>query len=133
MQTTDETINMRAMFAPDAQTNNLAQPISGNNERDDLPSRGLTAQAAESRIEFPETVDTSSHRLPQVVTEAQALKELPAVPLYFASSYALVKPYVQGFDANLLDAPSLKRVRIDSSWQTPQRKPAQSIWFKASD
>ncbi len=39
------------------------------------------------------------------------------MPLYFASSYALVKPYVSGFDANLLDAPSLQRVRIETNWQ----------------
>jgi hypothetical protein len=45
---------------------------------------------------------------------------MPAIPLYFASSYALVKPYVNGFDANLLDAPSLKRVRIDADWRMPQ-------------
>ena len=61
----------------------------------------------------------------------QALKELPAIPIYFASSYALVKPYVVGFDTNLLDAPSLKHVRIDTSWQQP--KQASLIWFKASE
>jgi hypothetical protein len=66
-----------------------------------------------------------------VLSEAQALKELPAMPIYFASSYALVKPYVTGFEANLLDAPSLKHVRIDTSWQQP--KQASMIWFKAGE
>ncbi|HYY42670.1 MAG TPA: hypothetical protein VE775_08075, partial [Pyrinomonadaceae bacterium] len=51
--------------------------------------------------------------------ERDALRELPAMPVYFASSYALVKPYVSGFDANLLDAPALQRVRIDTGWQSP--------------
>jgi hypothetical protein len=51
-----------------------------------------------------------------VESEAQALKDLKAVPIYFASSYSLVKPYVSGFVANVLDAPSLKRTRIDTSW-----------------
>jgi len=41
------------------------------------------------------------------------------MPIYFASSYALVKPYVAGFDANVLDAPSLKRVRLDVDWKPP--------------
>ena len=58
---------------------------------------------------------------PLILTEAQAADELPAIPLYFASSYALVKPYVEGFDSNLLDAPSLKRARINTAWQPPPR------------
>jgi hypothetical protein len=66
-----------------------------------------------------------------ILSEAQALRELPAMPIYFASSYALVKPYVVGFDTNLLDAPSLKHVRIDSSWQEP--KQSGLIWFKKSE
>jgi hypothetical protein len=48
-----------------------------------------------------------------VETEAQALKDLKAVPIYFASSYSLVKPYVSGFDSNVLDVPSLKKTRIN--------------------
>lgn len=49
-------------------------------------------------------------------SEAQALKDLKAMPVYFASSYSVVKPYVSGFDANVLDAPSLKKTRIDTNW-----------------
>jgi hypothetical protein len=56
-----------------------------------------------------------------VDSEAQALKELKAVPIYFASSYSLVKPYVSGFDLNVLDAPSLKRTRVDPNWKEPGR------------
>jgi hypothetical protein len=54
-----------------------------------------------------------------IETEAQALRDLTAMPIYFASSYSLVKPYVSGFDGNVLDAPSLKSVRIDTSWKQP--------------
>jgi oligopeptide transport system substrate-binding protein len=46
-----------------------------------------------------------------------AIFELRAIPLYFPASFSLVKPYVQGFDPNGLDAPSLKEVRIDSNWK----------------
>jgi thiamine pyrophosphate-dependent acetolactate synthase large subunit-like protein len=42
--------------------------------------------------------------------------ELKVMPIYFASSYAMVKPYIAGFDANILDVPSLKRTRVDMSW-----------------
>ncbi len=54
--------------------------------------------------------------LADVESEGQALKEMKAMPIYFASSYAMVKPYIVNFDANILDAPSLKRTRVDMSW-----------------
>jgi oligopeptide transport system substrate-binding protein len=54
--------------------------------------------------------------------EREALLELTAIPLYFPTSYALVKPYVMGFDMNGLDMPFLNQVAIDSDWQL--NKPA---------
>jgi hypothetical protein len=56
-----------------------------------------------------------------IETEAQALKELKAMPIYFASSYSLVKPYVSGFDLNVLDVPLLKRTRMDTNWKEQAR------------
>ncbi|HEX5966476.1 MAG TPA: peptide ABC transporter substrate-binding protein, partial [Pyrinomonadaceae bacterium] len=50
-------------------------------------------------------------------SEAQALKDLKAIPIYFASSYAIVKPYISGFEANVLDAPNLKSTRINTAWR----------------
>ena len=38
------------------------------------------------------------------------------MPIYFASSFALVKPYVDGFDGNVLDVPSLKKIRMNTNW-----------------
>ena len=55
-----------------------------------------------------------------ILTEAQASDEIPAIPLYFPSSYALVKPYVRGFELNSLDAPALKDVEIQFDWQPSQ-------------
>jgi oligopeptide transport system substrate-binding protein len=55
-----------------------------------------------------------------IPTEAEALYDLKAIPLYFPASYSLVKPYVQGFEPNGLDVMSLKDVRIDNNWQ-PKR------------
>jgi ABC-type transport system substrate-binding protein len=63
-----------------------------------------------------------------VQNEAAALKEFAAIPLFFASSYALVKPYVSGFETNLQDAPSLKRVKIDPDWEPPAR--TKTVWWK---
>jgi oligopeptide transport system substrate-binding protein len=107
MQTTDEFTNMRMLFQQDSAA--LTSP-PGNSSTD-------TAQARErsTRKSVP-AHDEPGGGSSLVETESQALKELKAVPIYFASSYALVKPYVSGFDANVLDAPSLKKTRIDTNW-----------------
>lgn len=55
-----------------------------------------------------------------IVSEEDALYEFYAIPLYFPTSFTLVKPYVSGFEMNSLDAPSLLNVAIDNSWQ-PKR------------
>ena len=52
-----------------------------------------------------------------ILKEEDALTEVPAIPLYFPTSYSLVKAYVSGFEINALDAPSLKEVDIDSNWK----------------
>ena len=51
------------------------------------------------------------------MSETNAIFELWAIPLYFPTSYSLIKPYVSGFEMNSLDAPSLRTVAIDSNWQ----------------
>ena len=92
MQTTDELTNIRMMF----RTNDV----------------NTAGDAAEPPVR--EGGDEP------IETEAQALRELKAVPIYFASSYSLVKPYVSGFHTNVLDSPSLKTIRIDTTWSPPE-------------
>ena len=98
MQTTDELTNLRMLFERETvmPLNNIAPNPSKQGEL--------------GKVEAP-----------IVSTESEALKELRAVPIYFASSFALVKPYVNGFSGNVLDAPSLKRTRIDTVWT--ERRP----------
>jgi oligopeptide transport system substrate-binding protein len=112
MQTTDEETNMRQLLGevgdseavtPEIETAPTATPAG-------TPAGGVDPADA-ARAEARPT--------PVALTEAQALRELPAIPLHFASSYALVKPYVDGFESNLLDAPSLKHVRINRDWRPP--------------
>ncbi len=98
MQTTSETTNIAMLFGRDSHTSPV-QPMEG------------PAQAATPEPQRPALIET----------EAQALKELKAMPIYFASSYSLVKPYVSGFDLNVLDAPSLKRTRLDTNWKEQAR------------
>lgn len=52
-----------------------------------------------------------------ILSEDEALYELRAIPLYFPTSYALVKPYVSGFEMNSLDVLLLNSVVIDSDWK----------------
>jgi oligopeptide transport system substrate-binding protein len=115
MQTMDEAANMRAMFEPDlapAAVESGSQPATNDSPRPPGAQKDDGAEKSAPVVVLAQPI----------ATESQALKQLPAMPIYFASSYALVKPYMIGFESNLLDAPSLKRVRIDTSWQAPQKK-----------
>jgi oligopeptide transport system substrate-binding protein len=51
-----------------------------------------------------------------VITERSAIYDVHAIPLYFPRSYALVQPYVRGFDLNGIDSPDIGSLSIDSSW-----------------
>ncbi len=77
----------------------------------DIVRRGIVMQTTSETTNLRMMFDGESPE-----SEAQALKDLKAMPIYFASSYAVVKPYVSGFDANVLDAPSLKNTRMDTNW-----------------
>jgi ABC-type oligopeptide transport system substrate-binding subunit len=52
-----------------------------------------------------------------ILTGEEAVKQVHGIPLYFPTSYSLVKSYVQGFEINTLDAPSLKDVKINNDYQ----------------
>lgn len=96
MQTTDELTNIRMVFQGTAGTTSQSDSANKSAANKDSAKGNQTSELIES--------------------EAQALKDLSAMPIYFASSYSLVKPYVSGFDPNILDAPSLKSVRLNTSW-----------------
>lgn len=103
MQTTDELTNIRMLFPDGTQAAPAVSPGRegvSSTETAKLKEKGPLAQQS-------------------IESEAQALRELSAMPIYFASSYSLVKPYVSGFDSNVLDTPSLKAVRINSDWRQP--------------
>jgi ABC-type oligopeptide transport system substrate-binding subunit len=126
MQTMDEATNLRAIFD---NTDDTQQAVAENAQASAEQSPTPAPEQSGKTVTEPEKNRAAVHveSAPAILSEAQALKEMPAIPIYFASSYALVKPYVNGFDANLLDAPSLKTVRIDGSWQPPKKTAA--TWF----
>ena len=100
MQTTDELTNIRSLFQ-------------------EVVNRPPETIATEAGTEPKPPPANPKPAVPPIETEAQALKDLTAMPIYFASSYALVKPYVTGFESNVLDAPSLKTIRINTAWKPP--------------
>jgi len=113
MQTTDELTNISMLFPTDAKP---ATAQSGTSASTSAPSPIIR----DSGTNGPAGREPPADRKSPVDSEAEALRQLSGIPIYFASSSTLVKPYVSGFDANVLDAPSLKRVRIDSSWREPK-------------
>lgn len=104
MQTTDELTNIRMLF----------QEHPSSSEQLNPQSSATTSNATQARNGSRN--DALGTPLP-IESETQALNDLSVMPVYFASSYALVKPYVSGFDSNVLDAPSLKTVRINTEWK----------------
>ena len=126
MQTMDEAANMRAMFEPDG----TIEPVDDSTP-DSISPKAAASNVSKEKLALTNTGDGQAAS-PQggqpVLSQAEALKQLPAIPIYFSSSFSLVRPYVLGFDSNLLDAPSLKRVRLDTSWKPPSRK--LSTWFR---
>lgn len=110
MQTTDELTNIKMLFQQDTQGISTTGTSQAATDSASEPAKNPAQEPREKKLSDPQVVES----------EAEALKELRAIPLYFASSHALVKPYVTGFYSNLLDAPSLKQVRIDTNWSAPK-------------
>jgi oligopeptide transport system substrate-binding protein len=117
MQTTDEETNMIELFGEDPPADTAAHAAAAS------PQPSTLAAESNGAVSPP----PPARRDPPILTEAQALRDVPAIPLHFASSYALVKPYVSGFESNLLDAPSLKSVQIDMQWRPPAEAQATVV------
>jgi oligopeptide transport system substrate-binding protein len=128
MQTMDEETNMRLMFDVNADTAS-AEGAAGAQERTESTPASVNANQAGAKVDEKRAQEKSLPLAqPPLLSEAEALRAIPAIPIYFASSYQLVKPYVVGFDSNLLDAPSLKRVRIETGWKAPEKPTA--TWYR---
>lgn len=122
MQTTDETANMMALL-------DANPPVTASDQTEAAPDSTVPTPSPDGTapVNGPGVPNRVQTVPPTIFTESEALAEMPAIPLYFASSYSMVKPYVTGFDTNLLDAPSLKRVRIETNWQPS--KNGGMAWF----
>jgi oligopeptide transport system substrate-binding protein len=131
LPTTDETTNMLALFSAGGEsekkeTENGLGTTETETEKQTPAYKPAEADSTPAKDETTESENAESNVAVEgdektILTEEQALEELPAIPLYFPTSYSLVKPYVQGFETNVLDAPSLKSVKIDNNWQPTSR------------
>jgi hypothetical protein len=140
--TADETANMLAIFAPNESTKikkistqkealrhgtdpdeNFTKKTDGR-KKETLPQPDLVLTPDDKFLDKNEPtellVDIGDEDL--IMTEDEAIIEVPAIPLYFPTSFALVKPYVKGFEMSNLDAPLLKNVVIDNNWQPNNKK-----------
>lgn len=138
LPTNNETSNILAIFDGLKIPVKLEDKKQPTENKETTENQILTEKTAESNLNFPEEENSSNtsaensnpaeektNEVAQdkmILTEEQALEQLPAIPLYFPTSYSLVKPYVQGFDLNAFDALSLKNVQIDSNWQPADDK-----------
>ncbi len=113
LPTADETVSMLSIFGTPSKTEPVdplasPEPVSPFRRENSNGGPSASTDAAEQIPATPATI----------LTEEEALYQLRSIPLYFPTSYSLVKPYVKGFDLNALDAPSLKSVEIDPNWRT---------------
>jgi oligopeptide transport system substrate-binding protein len=115
--TTDATASFLAIFQPEKETQGATDKKDADKQIANLLNNTNQELQAENNSHTSLSTLHESPDIRPTITEEQAIFELKAIPLYFPTSYSLVKPYVRGFEINGLDAPSLKDVIIDSSWQ----------------
>ncbi len=117
LPTSDELVSMTSILGSGKRTP-AAEPKPS---ADDLPKAAadipaVRDEAAASTADEHQSADTSSPAV-ELITADEAMHELTVIPLYFPVSYALVKPYLQGFELNGLDAFSLQDVSINNEWK----------------
>ncbi len=125
LPTTDAAVNMLTIFEPHKKivekTETSETPTENNSENAPETDNSNTSRKTQlPKKEATEMFESANGAL--ILTEAEAIAELSAIPLYFPTSYSLVKPYILGFETNTLDAPLLREVRIDNAWQPKENK-----------
>jgi oligopeptide transport system substrate-binding protein len=114
----DPQANLWAIFDPhDAGQNGAAAESTSATANSNIRSRSVEERDSQ--------MNEIALRSPSFASEADAIYEFTAIPLYFPSAYSLVTPYVQGFEPNGLGIHLLQDVRIDNNWQ-PKRPLSES-------
>lgn len=122
--TNNETANMLTIFDSPKTEINVTDENNSSEAQNHSNLKETKNKTETQKLTKPEELKTVQIASPDeknlILTEAEAIEKMPAIPLYFPTSYALVKPYIKGFEMNELDAPLLKTVTIDESWQAPK-------------
>ena len=121
LPTSDEMVSMAAIFGiPELPP---VEPVPPGKEKVKTisPSLQQTAQGPHA-VEPNEIIPENEPVIPlpsqsTLGTEEAAVYEVQSIPLYFPMSYSLVKPYINGFETNSLDAPVLKAISINNDWR----------------
>jgi oligopeptide transport system substrate-binding protein len=123
--TSDPQSNLAAIFDADHTREVEISKFGGHESKENSP-----ANTSQKPVEDP--AGRNLHEVGEqrsvadlVPTEAQALLDFPAIPLYFPTSYSLIKPYVHGYEPNGLDLFPLDDISIDNDWQ-PKRANGES-------
>ena len=112
LPTSDESANFMAIF--DVKQTPRPDSAKGAEQTADRQTNEVPGNSTESgTVNNPVSVNASE----SILTEEEAMYELRAIPLYFPTSFSLVRPYVSGFEMNSLDALSLSNVMIDNDWR----------------
>jgi oligopeptide transport system substrate-binding protein len=122
LPTNDELVNLAAVRGPEKIRPDVPVRDSGTAARNpEMITRNEKALADPTPDADLDAVTATTGKiavLPVAPDKTdQALFDMVSIPLYFPTSYSLIKPYIQGFEWNGLDAPSLKEVSIDNDWQ----------------
>lgn len=120
LPTTDEVASLTAIFSS-LEKKPHALPTESNSPDTGKPLEPDRLQTTDQTdLDGEAVTKKDATALPEFITRDDALFDMRALPLYFPESYALVKPYVYGFDTNALDAPSIKHIGINNNWQPPK-------------
>ena len=121
LPTTDESASFAQMFPTSEKPSKPIEHIapSPTNSPEEIAPPAPSSRLPQNENQPSQPISENDKTTAQILSEADAMRELPAVPLYFSLSNRLVKPYVKNFDHNLLDAPTLKNIEIETDWQTP--------------
>lgn len=104
LQTPDSHYNLGAIFGPKFRSPLVPEPSPSPTPNVANGGNNTATQATPTPA-------------PAVIsTEEDALYELTAIPLYFPTSYSLVRPYVGGFAPNSFDVQLLQRVSIEQGY-----------------
>ena len=131
LPTADETAGLTAIFQtfqtkefPKIETLTTSQKILKQAELPAANSNSAPKNDSEKPSSNTQVQEDSAEIIENnpIPNEDEAIEKIHSIPLYFPTSYSLVKPYIQGFEINTLDAPSLKDVKIDNNWQPKKPK-----------